>query len=243
MGNKILSVVGFIVLMLSTFSACRNRNSTNVSVKDVSNQAYFNNLDSANETVYKTVALENSSGENILIAYFSLVDIVPEGADAVSSATPSVGNTETAAREIQKQIGGDLFAIRTENKYPVSHRDASAIAKKELKSDIRPKLTTHVKNMEQYDTVFIGYPLWWYVEPMVIRSFLEEYDFTGKTVIPFCTSLSVVIRESEKNVAKLIPEATMKKGLELHTGMKDFSKEIASWLTSIQIKKQGETSI
>lgn len=176
---------------------------------------------------------EEETVSKTLIAYFSLADIVPEGADASAHATPSIGNTESAAIEIQNQVGGDLFAIHTVQTYPVNHRECSAIAEEEMRSDARPELSTHVENMEEYDTVYIGYPIWWYIEPMAIRTFLEEYDFTGKTVIPFCTTLGAGISESEENIASLASGATVLEGLTLRTGRQDMSEDISSWLAEI----------
>ena len=173
------------------------------------------------------------SGKRILIAYFSQESNVGGDADAVSHATPSIGNTASAAREIQKQTGGELFAISTEKKYPVSHSKCSEVAKKEFDSGTCPKLTSHVKNINQYDIVFIGYPIWWYREPMAIHSFLEEYDLSGKTVVPFCTSLGAGIGKSEKNIAKLCPKSKVLKGLSLETERKDVSGSVKKWLKKI----------
>ena len=168
-----------------------------------------------------------------LIAYFLQIDIVPEGADASSHATPAIGSTESAAIEIQKQVGGDLFAIKTVKTYPMSHQECSAIAEEEIHSDTRPELSTHVKNMNDYDTIYIGYPIWWHQEPMAIRSFLEEYDFSGKTVIPFCTSLGVSVSESEDNIKSLLSDATVLSGVTLRTGRQDISGDISDWLSDI----------
>ena len=181
-------------------------------------------------------AAEPTAEKKTLIAYFSLIDIVPEDADASAHATPSIGNTESAAMEIQKQVGGDLFAIKTVKTYPVSHRECSAIAEEEMRSDARPELSTHVENMADYDTIYIGYPIWWYQEPMAIRSFLEEYNFSGKTVIPFCTSLGAGVSESEDNIKSLLPDATVLSGVTLRTGRQDMSGDISDWLSNIGMK-------
>ena len=181
-------------------------------------------------------ASEPIAEKKTLIAYFSLIDIVPEGADASAHATPSIGNTESAAIEIQKQVGGDLFAIKTVKTYPVSHRECSAIAEEEMCSDARPELSTHVENVADYDTIYIGYPIWWYQEPMAIRSFLEEYDFSGKTVIPFCTTLGAGVSESEDNIKSLLPDATVLSGVTLRTGRQDMSGDISTWLSDIGMK-------
>lgn len=191
---------------------------------------------SENEPYKSDTAQNEETDRKTLIAYFSLVDIVPEGADAVSHTTPSIGNTEYAAMEIQSQVGGDLFAIKTVKNYPVSHSECSDIAEEEMRSNARPELSTHIDNMDAYDTVYIGYPIWWYIEPMAIRTFLEEYDFSGKTIIPFCTSLGAGIVESEENIASLVEESTVLEGITIHTGQQDLSEDITNWLADIGIK-------
>lgn len=175
---------------------------------------------------------EQSEGR-VLIAYFSQARIVSEGADAISSATPYVGNTASAAYEIQKIVGGDVFEIVTINAYPVDHREGSEIAERELKEDVRPELSTHVEDMDAYDVIFLGYPIWWYTEPMAIRTFLEEYDFSGKTIVPFCTSLGAGISESIKDISGLCPDSTILDGLTLRTGREDMSGDITEWLAKI----------
>lgn len=185
------------------------------------------------QTTEQTVFGSEENDSKILIAYFSLTDIIPEGADAVTHATPSIGNTEYAAMEIQNQTGGDLFAIKTVESYPVSHSECSAIAEEEMRSDARPELSTHIENMEDYDIVYIGFPIWWYQEPMAVRTFLEEYDFSGKTIIPFCTTLGAGVEESEENIKSLCPDAVVLDGLTLHTGMDSFNEPVAEWLVEI----------
>ena len=190
---------------------------------------------SPNQELRQENQSEEQTGGNTLIAYFSLIDIVPEGADASAHATPSIGNTESAALEIQSQTGGELFAINTVQTYPVSHSECSAIAEEEMRSDARPELSTHVENMDEYDTIYIGYPIWWYIEPMAIRTFLEEYDLSGKIIIPFCTTMGAGIEESVENITSLVPDATVLEGLTLRTGREDFSEEISAWLANIEM--------
>lgn len=190
----------------------------------------------AEETMQVTdenISASEESGGKTLIAYFSLVDIVPEGADASAHATPEIGNTESAAMEIQAQVGGDLFAIKTVQTYPADHRECSAIAEEEMRSDARPELSTHLENMDDYNTVYIGYPIWWYQEPMAIRTFLEEYDFSGKTVIPFCTTLGAGVEQSEDNIKSLCPDAVVLEGLTLYTGRDSFSEPVVEWLEEL----------
>lgn len=185
-----------------------------------------------------TMETENitNTNSNILIVYFSQAEYMPDEADAVSEATPSIGNTQSIAFTLQKLLHADIFMIETEEVYPISHSEASEIARGEMEKDARPKITTHVENMKQYKTVFIGYPIWWYIEPMAIRTFLEAYDFSGKTVVPFCTSLAVDITQSEENIASLIPEATILKGMRFSTGQ-EHTSEIEEWLEEIGVRK------
>lgn len=177
----------------------------------------------------------NTEGENILIAYYSLTDIIPKDADVVTSATPCRYNTETAANIIHDNIGGDLFKISTENTYPVSHSEASKLAKEELDNDYRPILTNHINNMDDYDVIFVGYPIWHQRTPMAVRSFLEEYDFSGKTIVPFCTALGSGISESVKDIETLCPNSVILDGVSLSTEDSNMVEDIADWLDKINL--------
>ena len=101
--------------------------------------------------------------------------------------TLEVGNTEVLARKLQELTGGDLFEICTRHPYPEEYIDATRVARNELRTNARPELVEYVKNMEDYDVVYLGYPNWWGTFPMAVCTFLESADFSGKTIIPFCT--------------------------------------------------------
>ena len=238
-----LCLLAFLVLSLS---ACGNDTDSEMSESAPETTVHTQaeeppeTADTEQEENAMQVTDENASNaeeseSKTLIAYFSLVDIVPEGADASAHATPEIGNTESAALEIQSQVGGDLFAIKTVQTYPVSHRECSAIAEDEMRSDARPELSTHVENMDDYDTIYIGYPIWWYQEPMAIRTFLEEYDFSDKTIIPFCTTLGAGVEESVDNIKALCPDAEVCEGLTLYTGRDTFSEPVAEWLEELGV--------
>lgn len=241
---KRLCLIFLSLLMLLSMTACGSGQEASTqesevveSTPEVSSeptmQEQEDDMQQAMENGQEDLSEEEVIGDKTLIAYFSLIDIVPEGADASAHATPSIGNTESAAMEIQEQVGGDLFAIQTVQTYPVSHSECSAIAEEEMRSDARPELSTHVENMDEYDTIYIGYPIWWYIEPMAIRTFLEEYDLSGKTIIPFCTTMGAGVEESVENITSLVPDATVLEGLTLRTGREDFSEEISTWLADL----------
>ena len=161
-----------------------------------------------------TPATEPASGSdtNILVAYFS-----------------KTGNTQTVAEYISARTGGDLFRIETVDPYPDDYQETVDRAAQELEDNARPALSGSVDNMEQYDTIFIGYPIWWHTAPMAVATFLESYDLTGKTIVPFCTSGGSSISESMELINGLCAGATVLEGL---TANGDES-EIDSWLAGI----------
>ncbi|MDO4301862.1 MAG: flavodoxin [Clostridia bacterium] len=188
---------------------------------------------SADNNTQSNLKGEGDGGQKVLVAYYSLSDIVSEGMDAVTCATPYNYNTETAASIIQSNLGGDLFKITAENTYPVNHSEASKIAKEELDSDYRPALTNYISNIDDYDIVFIGYPIWHQKAPMAVRSFLEEYDFSGKTIIPFSTALGSGISESVKDIENLCPNSVIEEGLSLSTEDSNMQEDIENWLNDL----------
>lgn len=130
---------------------------------------------------------------NILIAYFTWADNThvenPDEVDTDASTSASVlapGNAAIVASYIQDAVGGDLFSIRVTEPYSSDYDECLDRAAEEKAENARPALANRVENMDEYDIVFLGYPNWWYTVPMAIHSFVESYDFTGKTVIPFC---------------------------------------------------------
>ena len=137
---------------------------------------------------------QEADGSNILIAYFSVPENVStDGVDAVSGASIVVdndevlGSTEYVAQVIQQTIGGDLFRIEAAEPYPLDHELLVDQASEERDNQVRPELTSHVDHFEQYEVILLGYPIWWGDMPMPVYSFLEEYDFGAKVIIPFIT--------------------------------------------------------
>lgn len=172
-----------------------------------------------------------TGNSKVLVAYFSRANHVPDGTDAVSGATNKARNTQTVAMELSRLTGGELFEIVPERDYPVSHTACSEIALQEYDTDARPALTTHVENMKDYGIVYIGFPIWRYCEPMAIRTFLEEYDFAGKTIRPFCTSMGVGIADAQANIARLCPDATVADGLRISYNIPNNLEELLSeWI-------------
>lgn len=139
---------------------------------------------------------------------------------------------------LSNKSGEIFFEIIPERNYPVSHSACSAIAQEEVKDNARPTLVSHVEDMEKYSIVFVGFPIWVYREPMAVLTFLEEYDFKGKTVIPFCTSMAVGIEQSMDDFRNTIPDADIKQGLRLgYTLSGNWQPLVNEWLNKISTSK------
>jgi flavodoxin len=158
-----------------------------------------------------------AEGNNILVAYFS-----------------HSGNTREIANQIHEIAGGDIFEIVTVDPYPRGYNEVVEQAKKELDAGYRPELKTRVKNMGSYDVVFIGYPNWWGTVPRPIASFLSQYDFSGKTIVPFCTHGGSGLGRSVTDIAKLCPQSTILDGLAIRGGdVKNAKHKISEWLREL----------
>lgn len=145
------------------------------------------------------------------------------------------GTTQRMAEEIAARTGGTLFRIETVTPYPTEYTPCTEVAKREVDEGIRPELKTKVENLDEYDTVFVGCPVWWHTAPMAIVSFLEdsEYKFKDKTIIPFCTYAATYRDETLARIVELTPDS---KHLTGHgsTGSVD---GVRGWLRQIEIIK------
>lgn len=168
-----------------------------------------------------------------LIAYFSRAGNNYVGGQIVNL---EVGNTKIAAEIIQEIIGGDLFQIDTVTPYPKDYSATTNVAKKELNENARPKLTSHVTNMDSYDTIFLGYPNWLGTVPMAVFTFLEEYDFSEKSIIQFCTHEGSGMGHSERDIQKSCPDAKILNGLSIYGSQVNSSKkDIENWLDKLNM--------
>ena len=153
----------------------------------------------------------NDTNGKTLVVYYSLV--LPDGTDASASASRVIvdneayGTTEYMARVIQENTGADLFQIETVQKYPDEYRAVTEQASNEKESGFRPELATHIDNIDDYDTIFVGYPNWWGDMPMALYSFFDEYDLSGKTIIPFNSHGGSGFSQTVKSISELEPNA------------------------------------
>lgn len=188
-----------------------------------------------------TTTANSTSTNNMLVVYFTAAE--NSDVDAVSSASVTVidgvakGNVQAVADEIAAYTGADLFSIRTSVEYPGDIDELIDYALDEQDADERPELTTHIENLDQYDTIFIGYPIWWYTLPMIMYTLFDKYDFSGKTIIPFNTHMGSSDGGTYSTIKELEPNANVMTGLPLE--MKDAErgnpKAIAKWLEKLQL--------
>ncbi len=150
---------------------------------------------------------------HILIAYFTWADNTvvedPSAVDVDATTSASVlapGNAAKIAGWIQQKVGGDLFSIVVSEPYSSDYDECLERAADEKAEQARPTLADHVSGMEDYDIVFLGFPNWWYTLPMAVLSFVEEYDFSGKTIIPFCTHGTGGLSNTIQDLTTALPD-------------------------------------
>lgn len=181
----VIAVICGIVYMVSNDSLNSNKTEAQASRENDNTE----NEQEENATIQNNTNEINSGGEEntsnngkILIAFFSRAD------ENYNVGTVEVGNTEIMAGFMKDYLGNeaDTFKINPVNAYPADYRECTEVATEEKNSNARPEFKEDI-DISEYDTIFIGYPIWWGDVPMIINTFLEKYDFSEKTIIPFCT--------------------------------------------------------
>ena len=190
-------------------------------------------------------AEETTVAPRTLVAYLSRsgenynVGVPREGsASATYAGYIEKGNTALLAEAIAAATGGDLFAITTVIPYPDDYATMLQVAQEEIDTDARPELAGTVENMDDYDVVFIGYPIWHGRLPQAIYTFMESYDLSGKTVIPFNTHEGSGQSHSQRDIENALPDATVLQGLAVRgaTAQNDAdatAKAVSDWLSGL----------
>ena len=211
-------------------------NSTNVQAEPstpVSDAESFTPVDDdtepdSSQTNDTAQAEQTEGGSNMLVAYFSLAG------EQYGVGVIEEGNTSIIAHMIAEQTGADLFEIEAVTPYPTSHSELLDVSRQEMANNARPEISGTVDNMDDYDTIFIGYPNWWGDMPMIVYNFLESYDLSGKTIVPFCTHGGSGLSNTESTIAD-ITGGTMKEGFAIPgtTAQNDRDtarNEVTQWL-------------
>lgn len=211
-------IAGTMVFSLAACSSQEESESTGSDQREESTDAQemTENADAAQEDTTEE-GVENTGEEsNALIAYFSWS-----------------GNTEAVAQEIQSQTGADLFEVVPAEPYTDDYDELLDIAREEQSSEARPDIADTV-DLSGYDTVYLGFPNWWGDMPMIIYTFLDEYDLSGKTIAPFNTSGGSGFSGSLDTITEMEPDAEITEGLSLGSSeAEDCGDTVSSWLNSI----------
>ena len=163
-----------------------------------------------------------------LIAFFSRAD---ENYFGGAMRYVKVGNTEIVAGIIKELIPADIFKIEMKNPYSPVYMTCIEEAKKDLRAKARPELVSMPASIDEYDTVILAYPNYWGTMPMAVYTFLENFDFTGKTILPLCTNEGSGMGSSEREIRKTCPGADVKKGLPITGSAAASSKSsVERWL-------------
>lgn len=203
----IIAVVGILVYMFTNSNSESTNNNNNESNNQVQNNNNDNNVSSDDTT----------SDENILILYFSIS-----------------GNTEAVANFIHDEVGGDIVKLETQETYPDDYNDLLDVAQEEQSENARPELSTTIDNLDDYDTIFLGYPIWWGDMPMAIYSFLDNYDLSGKTIAPFVTSGGSGLSGTPSNIKNEEPNANVVEGLSIYdSDARSSRNEVVDWLNGL----------
>ena len=174
---------------------------TLMSVVTIFLMAACGNSDAAQNSTNPSAQNETPTQSKILVAFFS-----------------ATGNTAELAENLSKAIGADLYEIKAKDEYTSRDLDwhnensRTTIEMREDNESVRPEIDGTVENFDGYETIIVAYPIWWNTEPRIIDTFLESYNFKGKTVIPVCTSGGSDIQQSESHMKKICPAATWKNG-------------------------------
>ena len=225
--KKWIAIILMLVMSLSLVACGRNKESQETSTSDEGKGSLTESTVSESESVTygqqeETEATSDSNVEatetKVLVAYFS-----------------ATGTTKGVAGHIADGLNADLYEIVPEEPYTdadLNYNDNSSRSTVEMNdSDARPEISGSVENMDQYDIVFLGYPIWWSDAPRIMSTFVESYDFSGKTVVPFCTSGGSGIGSSASNLEKLTSGAAWLDGKRLNGS--DSQDTVMEWINSL----------
>ena len=213
-------VILLSLTMILGLTACGNSASK---TKQPSTEDTFVESKADTESAETSTNMENTDNQDaqehkILVAYFS-----------------ATGTTKGVAEYIANGLNADIYEIVPEEAYTdadLDYNDNNSRTTIEMNDpDARPAISGSVENMEQYDIIFVGYPIWWYVAPTIINTFLESYDFSGKTIVPFATSGGSGMGNTNEKLAPSCPGAILMKGKMLNGLLSQ--EELKAWVKSL----------
>lgn len=239
--KKILSLLVVLTMALGLAACGSAGTETDVSQSTQPNSEIETSV-REEETSENDVTQSDSTGQaentdtnetKILVAYFSRTG------ENYGVGYIEKGNTHIIADMIAEQTGGDTFEIRTVTPYPDEYDECTEVAKQEQDENARPELAESVEGMEDYDVIFLGYPNWWGDMPMAVYTFLESYDFSGKTIVPFCTHEGSGLSSTESSIADSCPNAEVLDGLAIRGSVAQNSQDEAAESVTEWLRQAG----
>jgi len=222
--KKIISLFMALAMVLS-LAACSTNQSPSESTP----------AESSSQTNESTPTPSNTNGKN-LVVYFSMPDNVDNSTVVIDGEI--LGNTQYMAYVIQETVGADIFRIEPETPYPTDHDTLVDLAKEEQNDNARPKIKDTIENFDTYENIFVGYPNWWGDMPMILYSFFDEYDFSGKTIIPFNTHGGSGFSGTISTIKELEPNANILEGKSIsRNDIQDAEQEIVDWVKSLGLEQ------
>lgn len=238
------------VCLLLSLTACGEQAEETVASFEVSQSGLEESEPITITNEEETLNDHETSQEHILIAYFSWADntaVEVDGnnsdVDAVTSASVvAPGNTARLAQWIQEYVGGDLFPIVVTEPYPDDYDECLDRAADEKAENARPELTNYLDNIDDYDIIFLGFPNWWYTAPMAIFSFIEEYDLSDKTIVPFCTHGTGGLASCIRDITTALPDsAEVLEPLGVYReDIEQAQSEVNEWLLNLGFQEKEE---
>lgn len=246
--KKIIGLCMAVLVVVAALSGCgvasdesgREDNVTN-NETPVQNETNVSDEASASDEISDTALNETGSEERkTLVVYFSMPETTnPDNMSREEELSTVVidgevlGNTQYVAMVIAENTDADIFRIEPVTPYPLEHSELEDIAQREQSEAARPEIAGEVENINQYDTIFFGFPNWYYDMPMIMYSFLDQYDLSGKTIVPFVTSGGSGFSDAISTITEMEPEAdVVKNGLSISRNVvEDAEDDIIQWLT------------
>lgn len=228
----VIAVIGGIYFLTGNSN---NESNNNQTIKD-------SNVNFGNKEVASTEENTPSEGLKTLVVYFSVPETDnpnnmtrDEDNSTVVINGEVLGNTQYIAELIKERTSADIFRLEPTNAYPTNHSELLERAREEMSSDFKPEIKGKIEDFEQYDVIFVGYPIWNADVPPIINSFLEEYNFDGKTVVPFCTHGGSGLSGTPTTIANKIRNANViTNGFSIsRSNMENSISAVESWLKEI----------
>lgn len=224
--KKIASIFMVFTLLLSLAVCSSNTNNTGTSSASQSSQPNSSQTvgsdDSSTDSESSAPESEaTQTGSKSLVVYFSWS-----------------GNTENVAKSIQSQTDSDIFEIVPATPYSDDYDAVVDLAQAEQSEDARPAIADSIENIADYDVIYVGYPNWWGDMPMILYTFFDSYDFSGKTVAPFCTSGGSGLSDTVNAIKELEPNAAVTEGLHIGSSASSNPDDaVSEWLSEIGLAK------